>query len=851
MAQSKKSSPNGQQSPSGKGKAKEVLASVAPVAAPAPAPASDEDNALLDLADAITARAHVLVPGKADLDLARRAQQVVKASFDRALASEAAAFPHLSSLLQSLSPSSAPSTRSSAKAPPPAAEEALALNPTPLEELTTDGMDPEMIWEQMEMRAGVVVELLEEMFGGGSDAEGSDAEGGPDEGSDDGEDEDMFDDDNNSEDEDEESDSDTSERSFHEEEFSTTLGPAGVAAEDLEGGADSDDDEQPVDPLADENAGLTLDTFDSPGSGRPQRRAPGPPSAVDDEFFSLHDFHVQVDEGEFEMSKSLRGEVDDDEDGEGGEDDFDLFAPVADDEDEPEDAEEEDLDGAGIMYKDFFDPPPRPLGKDKGKGKDATGKKGKGSKGKPRADAPGPSSPAPAAAAAAPAPSSTTQSASKKRKVHFSEAVKVKTIAPRGSVFDKLVAKVGWEEASRILEEESSSSAFQPEEDEEDFEMEMAGGAEGEEESDEEDGEEGDEDDEEMDEDEEMEDGEGSEGEDGSDESDGGLEEGLETIERLKTSLFDEEENSDEEGSTPAASLSRHERRLLALSSQIAELEAENVGAKDWATKGEAKARDRPVNSLLEEDLEYERAGKVEPVITEETTKTIEDLIKKRILDNEFDDVVRQRAVDPNAFLPSRFMEIQDTKSNKSLAEIYEEDYTTAKEKDAGREVVHELDKDLEKKHAEIEELFEELSGKLDALSNARFTPKPPKATITTISNVPAIALESALPATTTTSTLLAPEEVFVPDPTNEDRSDFTPSQKKQARQKRRKARASIAKAAEKFSAGAKGDKERATKELVGTKGVTVLGKGGKVEVGKKRKRDGEDDGRSGVSLKL
>ena len=85
--------------------------------------------------------------------------------------------------------------------------------------------------------------------------------------------------------------------------------------------------------------------------------------------------------------------------------------------------------------------------------------------------------------------------------------------------------------------------------------------------------------------------------------------------------------------SPTAASLSRHERRLLALSSQIAQLEAENVGVKDWATKGEAKAKDRPVNSLLEEDLEYERAGKVVPVMGEEATKTIEELIKKRILD--------------------------------------------------------------------------------------------------------------------------------------------------------------------------------------------------------------------------
>ena len=79
--------------------------------------------------------------------------------------------------------------------------------------------------------------------------------------------------------------------------------------------------------------------------------------------------------------------------------------------------------------------------------------------------------------------------------------------------------------------------------------------------------------------------------------------------------------------------MTKHERRLLDLSNQISDLESENVGAKNWATKGEAKSRDRPMNSLLEEDLEYDRSGKVVPVITEETTKTIEDLIKKRILD--------------------------------------------------------------------------------------------------------------------------------------------------------------------------------------------------------------------------
>jgi U3 small nucleolar RNA-associated protein MPP10 len=69
------------------------------------------------------------------------------------------------------------------------------------------------------------------------------------------------------------------------------------------------------------------------------------------------------------------------------------------------------------------------------------------------------------------------------------------------------------------------------------------------------------------------------------------------------------------------------------LSAQIAELEAENVGEKEWTIRGEAHSRGRPVNSLLEEDLEYENIGKVVPVVTEEKTASLEDKIKQRILD--------------------------------------------------------------------------------------------------------------------------------------------------------------------------------------------------------------------------
>ena len=79
--------------------------------------------------------------------------------------------------------------------------------------------------------------------------------------------------------------------------------------------------------------------------------------------------------------------------------------------------------------------------------------------------------------------------------------------------------------------------------------------------------------------------------------------------------------------------LSTHEKRQKALAEQIAQLESEAIGPKDWTLMGEASARARPENSLLEEDLDFEHVQKVTPLITEETVRTLEELIKKRILD--------------------------------------------------------------------------------------------------------------------------------------------------------------------------------------------------------------------------
>lgn len=72
------------------------------------------------------------------------------------------------------------------------------------------------------------------------------------------------------------------------------------------------------------------------------------------------------------------------------------------------------------------------------------------------------------------------------------------------------------------------------------------------------------------------------------------------------------------------------------------------------------------MNSALEVDLDFERAVRPPPQPTEEVTASIEDLIRKRIADHNFDDV-------PRAALPApekrrKTFELSDQKSGKVCA---------------------------------------------------------------------------------------------------------------------------------------------------------------------------------------
>lgn len=208
------------------------------------------------------------------------------------------------------------------------------------------------------------------------------------------------------------------------------------------------------------------------------------------------------------------------------------------------------------------------------------------------------------------------------------------------------------------------------------------------------------------------------------------------TMSRVRNDLFGEDDEAEEQAAS--ANLSSHEKRMLALKEQIAALEQENIGPKDWTLLGEATSKARPENSLLEENLDFEHTGKVVPLVTEEKVLGLEEMIKKRILDvstsgllrwlvltillqENFDDVQRRREIDDKAFLPSRYFELQDAQSTRSLAQIYEDEYQAAA---SGSKTADPRDAKLTKDHEEIDKLWNDICYKLDALSNLHFTPK-------------------------------------------------------------------------------------------------------------------------------
>ncbi|CAG5023211.1 unnamed protein product [Parnassius apollo] len=230
---------------------------------------------------------------------------------------------------------------------------------------------------------------------------------------------------------------------------------------------------------------------------------------------------------------------------------------------------------------------------------------------------------------------------------------------------------------------------------------------------------------------------------------------------------YDEDDN-DSEGDSEAKpdkllnkmdseeSKSEFEKRQQRLQQQISKLEEKTLSEAPWQLKGEVDASKRPQNSLLAEVVDFDLTTRPPPIITEQTTITLEDIIKRRVKDKAWDDVVRkEKPVDDQ--LAFRKPEILDhSKSKLSLAQVYEAEYLKQKQ---ALSADNEEEKEPEV-HTEIRDAMKELFTKLDALCHYHYTPKPPQAEVKIVSNTPAISMEEVAPVATSDAALLAPEEV-------------------------------------------------------------------------------------------
>lgn len=749
--------------------------------------------------------------------------------------------------------------------------------PTQLDELVLNGMQNEQIWQQLELRTSKLSRVLDTVMtstvGEDEDEEESDDDSLsqsldhiPEEDSD----EEWEDEAENSADEGFAGASDLSDvdpdEVFYEplhsedeqqkrkaekerEEMMNMYGvtdPALFQAlmQEAQGDGDEDEDED-----EDAPAKSVLDQLDDPNESAASSKRRHP--TLDDDFFSIDEFN-RMTEAEERRSNTSRANLSGDDEDE-DDDEIDLFASVddADDsEDEDEDEDEDEMSAADITYANFFDPP---------KTAPKSQKKGRAQK-ENKVEEP--------------------QEPERKTLVRFHDQVRVRPIKkcrPRGQIAGLLGDGEDEEEDEDEEEEEDDDDDDEEDDDEEeeeevedeigiDHNHDAMDENEEDEDEDEDEDEEDEEEDEEEDDEEDVDLDEADEDDLDADLDDDALSESElgedaqadATAVRVAGDLF-----ADEEPEQDTDYLSAHERRMAELNEEIARYEDENVQKKDWTLMGEATSRERPSNSLLEEDLEFERTAKNTPTITQEHTEGIEGMIKRRILDRQFDDVIRQRDIDALPFAPSKMLDLSDAKSSKSLAELYEDEYQAARgDEDAAP--VSESDAKLANEHQAIARDLDSLFNKLDALSNAHYTPKAPKAAIETISNTSSIAMESALPTTQSTGTMLAPEEVYAASshaPAMAGaKSEMTPAEKRrqhnQLRQAKRKRNERMRRAEDAIAVsrgaprkeGDKAEKDKALKSLLGNKGVSVVGKDSKRQGVKEAVTGKKDKGKSSSS---
>ena len=244
----------------------------------------------------------------------------------------------------------------------------------------------------------------------------------------------------------------------------------------------------------------------------------------------------------------------------------------------------------------------------------------------------------------------------------------------------------------------------------------------------------------------------------------------------------------DEEKGAASDKKSSYTQLKEKLQTRIQLLEEDNVAQKDWKLGGEVRSKSRPENSLLEEYMEHQSHPPA-PLITNETTESLEEMIRRRVRDELWDDPVRREKPSEKSYNRQTGARRSDREqvegeARKGLAEVYEEEYQ--RRADPGAAVQRGEEKGMEE---EIKKMMKDLFSKLDALSNFRYTPSPYKHEPIVITNTPAVCVEEVLPSAMSEAMRMAPEEI-VPPSRHAPASEIERTKEDKKRSRRQKKRA-------------------------------------------------------------
>jgi len=150
----------------------------------------------------------------------------------------------------------------------------------------------------------------------------------------------------------------------------------------------------------------------------------------------------------------------------------------------------------------------------------------------------------------------------------------------------------------------------------------------------------------------------------------------------------------------------------------IARVEKKLIEKKEWQMRGEIRAVERPVNALLDVDVDFETGLQSKIIISKETNEKIESIIKQRILDRVFDD--RQLPPPSSHRIDEQTKSLPDLnfeKDKRGLAGVYEDEY---KQLTTG---VDPVKSKADKQKDEIRDLFKTICFCIDSMSRFNFTP--------------------------------------------------------------------------------------------------------------------------------